>query len=810
MELRERCGRALSALGGGPNVKGALLGRTPRYAPDRDFDTLHIYLDIAIDFDRRALAGECRTTIRPFKADLKTLEFDAVELKVSRAQVNGAPARFALKDGKLRLTLTKPLERGQEAEVSIAYRLEKPTAGLHFVYPGKHNPKNPVQVWSQSQPEDARHWYPCHDSPHEKCTSEIRVTVPEGFRAISNGTLVETAKGRGKATWHWRMDRPHAIYLISIAAGRFTEIEDRWQDVPVTYYCEKGREADARRGFGKTVKAMEFFSKMTGVPYPYDKYAQVAVAEYPGGMEHTTCTTQTDACLIDARAALDVDLDLLVAHELAHQWFGDLVTCRDWSHAWLNEGFATYFEVLFQAHDKGEDEADYELYHNARVYFDEDQRRYRRPIVCGTYKYAWTLFDRHTYEKGAWVLHMLRQDLGEQDWWRCVRHYLEKHRDGSVETPDLIQSIAETTGRNLKWFFDQWVYRAGYPVLKASYTWDAKTNKAGLHVVQTQDVSEAEPAYRFKLPVRFTGRGWTKDFVADISDKEHRLSWALPGEPLDVEVDPDYVVLKRLQLRKPHAMWLQQLRHAKKAYGRHFAARNAAFWTDDKTVAALEQAVRREPFWGAGAEIARALGGMRTESSFQALKRLLTIKHPKVRRAVVESLGGYKRPEAAALVAPLARRDPSVLVQAEAVKALGAIGDARYLGPIKAAFSQSSYRDVIGAGGVTALAAFHDEKNLETLRKMSLPPHTFARRAQAIRALADYAPVSDSVIAWIGEASQDPDERVTLAAVSALGQLEDERALPLLEKAKTHPNTRVRVYAEEAIARTRAGLEPKK
>jgi aminopeptidase N len=795
-----RCGRALGLEGPG-GVKAALLGKENRYAPDREFDTAHVFLELELDFSRRVAFGECRTTIRPFKAGLRVVEFDAVALEVQKASVNGLPAKFVAKDGKLRITSPKPLSAGEEAEIAVRYRVEKPTAGLHFVYPGPHNPKNPVQVWSQSQPEDARHWYPCHDNPHEKCTSEARITVPEGFRAISNGALVETFKSRGKVTWHWRMDRPHAVYLISIAAGRFSELEDRWQDVPVTYYCEKGREADARRGFGKTVKAMEFFSEITGVPYPYDKYAQVAVAEYPGGMEHTTCTTQTDACLIDARASLDVDLDLLVAHELAHQWFGDLVTCRDWTHAWLNEGFATYFEILFQAHDKGEDEADYELYHNASAYFDEDSRRYRRPIVCATYKYAWTLFDRHTYEKGAWVLHMLRRELGEQDWRRCVRHYLEKHRDGSVETSDLISAIGEITGRNLKWFFDQWIFRAGFPNLKATYSWDPKTRKAELHVAQQQEVSDADPAYAFKLPVLFTGRGWTKSFTADVSAKEHRFSWTLPGEPIDVEVDPDYTILKKLLLRKPQAMWLRQLARGRKAYSRHYAARNAVQWPGAETAAALERQIRREPFWGAAAEMARALGGVRTEEAFQALARLVKVKHPKVRRAVVEALANFRRPETAGLVLPLARRDPSVLVEAEAVKTLGALADARGVAQMKASLSKTSYRDVVAAGGVVALASLHDPRNLETLRKMSLPPHSFARRAQAIRALADYLPVSGAVIGWIGKAAEDPDERVTLAAVAALGRTEDERALPLLEKATKHPNTRVRVYADEAIAR---------
>jgi aminopeptidase N len=801
-----RCARA-STLLSGPDVKGALLGKTPRYAPDRAFDTLHVYLELDVDFARRRLDALCRSTVKPFTDGLRTLEFDAVDLQVSKVLVDGERARFKVGNGKLRITAPSPLRAGSEAEVAVTYIVARPKAGLHFVYPGPHNPKNPVQLWSQSQPEDARRWYPCHDSPHQKCTSEVRATVPAGFRLVSNGTLIETSTRGGKTVWHWRMDRPHAIYLISIAAGRFSEIVDRWGDVPVTYYCEKGREADARRGFGKTVKALDFFSRVTGVPYPYDKYAQVAVAEYPGGMEHTTCTTQTDACLIDERAFLDVDLDTLVAHELAHQWFGDLVTCRDWSHAWLNEGFATYMEIAFQEHDKGRDTADYELYLNATAYFDEDARRYRRPIVCPAYKNPWTLFDRHTYEKGSWVVHMLRRELGDADFWAVVKRYLEKHRDGAVETLDLIEAIAETTGRNLKPFFDQWVFRGGYPSLRVHYAWDKKARKAELWVVQTQEVGEDSPAFSLKLPVRFSGRGWTSEHVMDVSKRDHRFSWTLPGEPLDCELDPEYVVLKKLSLKKPQAMWLRQLARARTAYGRHYAARNAALWADASTAAALEAAVRREPFWGAACEIARALGGMGTEAAFQSLSRLLGVKHPKVRRAVVEALSGFRRAETARLVSPKAKRDESVLVEAEAVRALGKLQTGE--GIIKSALSKASYRDVIGGAAVGALAATRDPKHLQTLYKFSRPPHSFTRRANAIRGLQDYAAFSERCVALIAESVEDLDERIILVAIAALGALEDERALPALERAASHANARVRAYAEEAIARVRAGFEPR-
>ncbi|NNN04528.1 MAG: M1 family metallopeptidase [Elusimicrobia bacterium] len=793
------CGRRLHLEAPGSGVQRALLGRTPNYAPDRPFDALHVKLDLDVDLRRKTLSGVCETTVRARRAGVRRLDFDAVELKVSRVEVDGATARFRQKDGVLSVTLPRALSESGEARVTFRYRVVNPAAGLHFV-------KSPEQLWSQSQPQDARRWFPCHDAPHAKVTSEVRARVPAGFRAVSNGVLVENAVGRTHNVWHWKMDRPHSIYLITLVVGKFSEIVEDWDGIPVVYYCEKGREADARRGFGKTAKALQFFSEKTGVRYPYPRYAQVAVAEYPGGMEHTTCTTQTDACLIDKRAALDHDLDLLVAHELAHQWFGDLVTCAEWPHAWLNEGFATYFEVLFQEHDKGRDEADYELLVNARLYLDEDARRYRRSIVCRTYVDPWTIFDRHLYEKGAWVLHMLKRELGDELWWKAVGHYLRKHRDRSVQTQDLVVAIEEATGRNMQAFFDQWVYRAGHPALRARWSYDASSKKASLWLMQTQTVNDAHPAFRFPLKLRAVGRGWTKELTAEATDKEHRFTWTLPGEPLDVEVDPDFVLLKSLTLAKPASMWERQLARGSTAVLRALAAGPVARWGGEAAVAALSQAAAREKFWGAGVEMVRALGSLPGVAADRALDGLLrSVRHPKVLRAVVAEIARRARPGADARLAPLAARHPALGVQAEALRGLAALGGTRGAAAAARGLKTPSYRDALASSAVSGLAASRDPKALPRLKAAALAPSPYGARAAAWRALADYAVRDAALVPWMCARVEDADERLTLSAVAALGATEDERTLPTLERlAKKSGNPRVRVYAEEAAARVKA------
>ncbi len=793
------CGHRRLAGPSGHGVQGALLGQPPRYAPDSPFVPVHVLLDLAVDLRRKTLSGRCVTTVKARRAGVRRLDFDAVGLKISRALADGRPVRFRHRDGKVSVTLPKDLPEESETAVEFVYRVVDPAAGLHFV-------KDPSQMWSQSQPDDARCWFPCHPSAHAKATSELRARVPAGYRAVSNGVLVEHEAARGTETWHWRMDRPHSIYLITLAVGRFAEIVEEWDGIPVVYYCEKGREADARRGFAKTAKVLQFLSEKTGVRYPYPRYAQVAVAEYPGGMEHTTCTTQTDACLIDARAALDHDLDLLVAHELAHQWFGDLVTCAEWPHAWLNEGFATYSEVLFQAHDKGADEADYELLANARAYFDEDSRRYRRAIVCRTYTDPWTIFDRHLYEKGCWVLHMLRRELGDELWWKAIGHYLRKHRDASVQTQDLVVALEEATGRSLQSHFDQWVYRSGHPVLRVRWSYDPKTRRGSLWLLQTQPVDGAHPEFRFRLHLRVTGRGWSRDFHEEVREKEHRWSWKLPGEPLDAEFDPDFVLLKKLSFAKPAPMWKHQLARGRKAVSRALAAERVAAWGGEGAVAALAEQIRREKFWGAGAEMVRALGSVRGPAADAALQRLLgSVRHPKVLRAVVAEIARRGRPGAAAALAPLARRHRYLGVQAEATRAIGALDPARSRATVLKNLKTPSYRGVLESAAVTALSSSRDPRVVARLKAAASAPSPYLARAVALRALADFSAQDPALVPWLCARADDPDERLTLATVAALGSTEDERALPTLERlAKSAGNPRVRVYAREAVARVKA------
>src|SRR5215471_16749297 len=396
-----------------------LPGARPRYAPDRAFDVTHIRLDIALDFERRSVSGTATLRLTPIGAaqEARPLALDAVEMEILSVAVAGSPAAFDYDGEKLRARV--PADGA--SEVAVTYRAS-PRRGLYFIGPDAAYPDKPLQVWSQGQDEDNRHWFPCFDVPHEKATTELIVTVPDGMIAISNGRLLER---RGQ-TFHFQLDEvAHSPYLVTLAAGAFAELRDQWEDVTVQYFVPPGREEDARRALSRTPAMIGFFSKFLGVRYPYRSYAQVCVHDFIfGGMENTTATTLTVDTLHDARAHLDYPSEPLVAHELAHQWFGDLLTCRDWSEGWLNEGFATYLEELWHEHAEGTDEFDRRRAEALERYLREDSDRYRRPIVTRTWDEPLEIFDSHLYEKGALVLHMLRRRLGDDAFRAALSHYL--------------------------------------------------------------------------------------------------------------------------------------------------------------------------------------------------------------------------------------------------------------------------------------------------------------------------------------------------------------------------------------------------
>ncbi|MBF6568407.1 MAG: DUF3458 domain-containing protein [Candidatus Binataceae bacterium] len=781
----------------------------PKWARDRVADIEHIRLEVELDFDRQAISGTATHRLSAIVDQLDRLEFDAAELAIKSVRANGNPVEFTTDNGKLIVMLPDPLSAGAQAEIAIDYETIRPRRGLYFVGPDQAFPDKPVEAWTQGEDEDSRYWFPCYDYPNDKATSEVIATVPERFTAISNGALVATTANSAcrTKTWHWRQEVPHCAYLITLAAGEFVELRDQAGEVPVLYYVHPGREEDARRAFGNTPRMIQFYERIIGVPYPYAKYAQVAVTDFIfGGMENTSATTQTADTLHDARAHLDFSSDPLVAHELAHQWWGDLLTCRDWAHAWLNEGFATYFEALWCEKNLGADEFAWNLRQDRANYFGEDAHHYRRPIVCNRYRAPIELFDRFLYEKGGLVLHMLRRLLGDQLFFRSLNLYCTRHRGQSVITQDLQRACEDTTGRNLDWFFDQWVYKEGHPEIEVSSSYDDQRKTVGITVKQTQQANQNIALFRFPVVVTLMqADGSETRHQVEIDRKEQTFHLAASKAPKAVRFDPGYDILKSLRHKRSREALETILKHAPEAIGRAEAASELGKDGSSAAIAALKSAMLNDPFWGVQADAAHALGAIRTDEAITALIEGLSLSHPKARRSVVRALGEFRgRSEAAsALIDLLERGDPSYFVEAEAALALGRTRDARAFDILREVMKRPSHQHVIASHALSAMAELRDERGFGVARDIiayGKPPRI---RVAAVGTMAKLAELGDSrrseTFDLLMPLADDPEFMMRLRIPGAFEQINDARAISALRRLEQRDlDGRVQRRAREA------------
>jgi aminopeptidase N len=815
---RELLGHATCGRGGGLTYARpfALTGDAAHYARDLVVDVRHIKLQIRIDPRAKQIAGTATHYLSAINAGVRHIDFDAAEMQVSKVTVGGKPAKFDYSDPVLRVDAGRALKVGVETEVAVTYAAH-PRRGLYFTAPDKVSPKKPLQAWTQGQDEDSRHWYPCIDFPNHQQTSEVIVTIPASMISIGNGELKSVRdNARTKTrTYHWYQATPHVTYLLSQIVGEFAEIEHTWQGVPVQYYGPRGREADLQRTLDRTPKMLAFFSDVTGVKYPYARYAQTFVADFIfGGMENVSATTLTETSLLDKRASLDADADGLLAHELAHQWFGDLLTCRDWSHGWLNEGFATYFEALFTEHNKGIDEFRYELYQNAQIYMSEDSARYRRPIVDNVYHEPIDLFDRHLYEKGSLVLHMIRTVLGDDLWWKAIRYYVNKHKSTNVTTPDLQRAIEAATGRNIDWLFDEYVYRGGHPAFKLAFEWDEDAKRAKLSVTQAQDEKDSS-VFRLPVDVDFTVDGKTHTFKAEISEKAHNLYFALPGKPEMVRFDPGCNFLKTVEFKRAKDMLVYQLKNDADAVGRIGAAKELAKLGTREAAGALKDAVLHDTFWAVQNEAARALGGMRSEIARDALLACLKVRHPKARRGVVAALGQFREDDvvASALEGIVRKGDASYHVEAIAAQALGQTRATRAFDVLsKVAMAKESQNDVIRSQALAGLTELKDERALPIAIEWTKRGKSNPVRGAATFALGKLGQINDQAkekaYDRLVELLSDDWLRVRLNAIAALVELKLPKSVGELERTRVRDlDGRVIRAAREAIARIREGAD---
>lgn len=814
-----------------------LPGAKPHYNPDRPGQVKHIFLDLNLDIPNQSLWGKCTITLLPIRNGIDRLTLDAVNLNIQSVEVDGEGQKFEYDGEKLSIQLSSSTQADKLMAIAITYSVEKPQRGIYFIQPDKYYPNKPTQVWTQGEDEDSRFWFPCFDYPGQLSTSEIRVRVPKPLIAISNGELIATEEEDNHKVYHWLQQQVHPTYLMTLAVGDFAEIREEWNGKPVLYYVEKGREADARRSMGKTPRMMAFLSEKYGYPYAYPKYAQVCVDDFIfGGMENTSTTLLTDRCLLDEKAALDNrNTESLVVHELAHQWFGDLVVIKHWSHAWIKEGMASYSEVMWTEHEYGADEAAYYRLLEARSYIAEDSNRYRRPMVTHVYREAIELYDRHIYEKGSCVYHMIRAELGEELFWKAVQTFVRDNAHNTVETVDLLRAIEKATGRNLLFLFDQYVYRGGHPDLKVAYCWDGDANLAKVTVTQTQAKSDGNSSdnylFDLRIPIGFgytnpgsTNKSDLKIFKVRLCEREQSFYFPLEAKPDFVSFDVGNNFLKTVCLEYPIPELKAQLEFDPDPISRIYAAEALAKKGSLEALKALATALQKDSFWGVRVEVAKQLAEIKLDMAFDALRAGLKDENSYVRRATVQALGKIKTDASYEAVKGIVQKgDASYYVEAEAASAVGSIVAVNVEDKSKqdeavkllqtVLEQKAGWNEVVRSGAIAGLAELKtNQAALNVILEYTRLGIPQPLRLAAIRALGKISvgqnPANlEVILERLGEVAKETFFLTQMAVVAALGQMETPKAIAILQSVRDRTSDgRVRRYAEEEIAKVQKNI----
>ncbi|MGH7152244.1 MAG: M1 family aminopeptidase, partial [Planctomycetota bacterium] len=635
-----------------------------------DYDVEHYRVALRVEPEARRIEGRVAMRFRPTVPGLARLTIDAAELDVHVVEEEGAGAlRWETKGDRIEVDLgrARPVE---ETLTVVVHYTGFPRRGMYFLGPDSDHPDRPVQVYTQGEPEDTRYWLPCWDYPNDRATSELEVTVPAGLTTVAAGALVgkEEDAARGTRTDRWRMEAEHVSYLFTLVVGEHVIVEDRWREVPLWYVVERADQPLARPTFGKTPEILGFFSEWLDAPYPYAKYAQVCVRDpLFGGMENVTAATLSRSVLHDETLASEAPATGLIAHEAAHQWFGDSITCSDWSHLWLNEGFASYFDLLYTERAEGWEEFRLGVSRSQKAYVERCRAGARHAIVWNRYADPVDLLDEHVYAGGAVRLDLLRFFLGDEDFRRAIRAWVRRYRGRCVTTEDFRRCVEGETGRDLRAFFEDWVFGAGYPEFRVRGEHDEKGSALLLRIEQVQEASQGTPAvFRTPLEVEvLTEAGTRRSFRVPIDARQQTVVLPVDSKPLLVRFDPGSRIPKRLEFEKTEEEWRFQLAGDSDVLGRIAAAEalsrlggasHGAAHSEEEgprapavagpstgpVVAALARALDSDPFHGVREAAAAALGEVRGDEAREALGLALTDRDRRVHRAACAALGRFE------------------------------------------------------------------------------------------------------------------------------------------------------------------------
>ncbi len=757
----------------------------------REHDLLHTKLEVRFDWEKHYLYGKATLQLKPYFYPQSTVSLDAKGFDIhsvhlmndASAESNLRPLKYEYDSLILQVTLDKMYTRDEDFWLVIDYTA-KPDEfasggsaaitsdkGLYFI------DEPTPQIWTQGETEASSRWFPTIDIPNERCTQEMFITVDDRYETLSNGTLVYSQRNPSDdsvqtRTDYWKMDLPHAPYLFMMAVGEFAVIEDQWNEMSVNYYIDTAYADYADNIFGRTPEMLSFFSEKVGVKYPWAKYSQVIVQDFvSGAMENTTASVFYDALLVDDRELLDNHWDGIIAHELFHHWFGDLVTCESWANLPLNESFATYGEYLWSEHYYGKDEAEYDRWEKLQNYLSEAEDK---QVDLIRYRHAdkEEMFDRHSYDKGSLVLHMLRKHVGDEAFFASLELYLTRHAYTSVEIHDLRIAFEEVTGQDLNWFFNQWFLSAGHPVFDVQQRYE--NGQLMLIVSQLQD-TKTTPIYQIPVTIDVWINDKRSSYELWINEPYQEFIITADTEPQLVLFDAEGALLAQVSHNKSEKEWAYQFRNTD-----HFTHQLASLQTlvNDST-ATITSAILTEAL----------------DDDFWMIRRL-AINALEEKLSVSDSTLLHK-------IEMLARDDEKSLVRADAINALATVNAERYQDLFQQALQDSSYA-VVG----TAIAGY--AKTTATDKASRFAPYHKFTNFNTVMALADYF-VSEGVAdqyQWFEEKATKISDETLYYFLNYLAQYlvatndepSTQQGIQLLaDQARNHPQYYIRLTAYRGL-----------
>ncbi|WP_419195210.1 M1 family aminopeptidase [Novipirellula herctigrandis] len=781
------------------------------YAPDRQVDVQHIRIDVTPDFAKRTVSGTTSITASPIAKPVSLLRLDAKNLRVSDVRCDKVEVTdFVSTREELKILLAKPISPGSKFTVHIDHSAQ-PTAGLYFRTPEMGYPESDTHIWTQGETHESRHWYPCFDYPNERSSSEVICHVPLDMTVLSNGKRMgEATDGKRLKSVHWLHEKPHANYLICLVAGYLDKQQKLHRDIPLGFYTQPTLSKQAANSFRDTADIMAFYEEEIGVLFPWPKYDQVTILDFvAGGMENTTLTTLTSNTIFDTATENIRSTQNLDAHEMAHQWFGDYVTCKDWSHLWLNEGFATFYTHLYQGHKFGRDAMLYGLHQDAtnRVL---TQTSDKRPIVFNGYSNPGEQFDYRSYPKGSWVLHMLRCQLGPELYRKCITSYLEAHALSSVVSDDLRQVIEQHSGQPMDRFFDQWVYHPRHPDLKVSYEWMPKEGLAKVTVKQTQSTENGGRLFQFPTKLRFIVDRIVVDHDIEIKETEEDFYVALDSQPSIVRFDPEYTVLADITFDKSDELFKAQIANQDDMIGRLRACDHWGARKTNESTNLLDVALNSDAFYGVRIAAAKALDKIDSDDAYEVLQQSWKLQDDaRVRLAVIKQITDRFDEQTPARIAEILDTEKNPAIQAVAIRALGRYSGESSRESITKFLAASSFRNELTVAAISAISDLNDplykDLLLNTLqqRESEFTSSGFGSGLQTLAKISSALDEKSDIRKFLLGYVNNPKTTIRSAAISALGTLDDPQAVSVLESFVDSENTRVSKAAERAIGKLR-------